>query len=53
MISASSSENVGKYDFLTGEETLQKKILLEKPAIIIKCEYSPLGSASKKQTDIA
>ena len=46
-ISALSSENVGKYELLTGND-----VLLEKAATIKRFEYSPLGRELKKQTDI-
>ena len=45
--------SVGKYEFLTGQEVLLEKRLLEKAATIKRFEYSPLGSELKKQTDIA
>ena len=43
-ISALSSRNVGKQKFLTGEDVLTAKDLLEKDAKIKRFEYSPLGS---------
>ena len=43
-ISALPSGNVSKYEFLTSEDVLQEKGLLEKVATIKKIEYSPLGS---------
>ena len=52
-ISASLSGNVGKYEFLAGEEVLPEKGLLENAATIKRFEYSPLGSELKKQNDIA
>ena len=52
-ISASSSGNVGKYEFLTGKEVLPENGLLEKAATIKRFEYSPLDSEMKKQTDVA
>ena len=51
MISALSY--VRKYEFLTGEDVLPEKDLLEKAASIKRYKYSPLGSELKKQTDIA
>ena len=51
-ISALSSGNVDKYEFLTGKDVLQEKVLLEKAAAIKKFEYSSLGGELKKQTDI-
>ena len=38
---------------MTGEEVLPERGLLEKAATIKRCEYSPLGSEWKKDTDIA
>ena len=52
-ILALSSENVGKYGFLTGKDVSPEKDLLEKTASIERSEYSPLGSELKKETDIA
>ena len=52
-ISALSTRNVVKYNFLTGEDILLEKILLEKAASIKRFEYSPLGSEMKEQTGIA
>ena len=40
-VSALSSGNVSKYEFLTGKYVLLEKDLLEKPAAINKFEYSP------------
>ena len=40
-------------NFLTGEDVLPEKVLLEKAATIKRFEYSPLGSELKRQTDIA
>ena len=48
-----SSGNVCKYKFLTGEDVLLERDLLEKAATIKRSEYLPLGSELKKQTDIA
>ena len=47
-----SSGNVDKYEFLTGEEVLPEKGLLEKAATIKRFEYPSLGSELQKQTDI-
>ena len=52
-ISALSSGNVSKYEFLNGKDVLPEKDLLDKAATIKRFEYSPLGSELKKQTDIA
>ena len=51
-ISALSSENVSKYEFLTGEHVLPEKGLLEKAALIKRFKYSSLGSDLEKQTSI-
>ena len=51
-ISALLSGNVGKYEFLTSEDVLLEKELLEKAPTIKIFEYSPLGSELRKQTDI-
>ena len=51
---ALSSENVSKYEFLTGKDVLlEKKDLLEKAAAIKRFEYSPLGKELKNQTSVA
>ena len=52
-ISALSSGNVHKYEFLIGKDVLPQKDLLEKVAILERFEYSPLGKELKAQTDIA
>ena len=53
-ISALSSGNVSKYEFLTGKDVLPEKELLEKAARMKKkIEYSPLGKELKAETDIA
>ena len=53
-ISVLSSQNVGKYKFLTGKDLLPKKDLLEKAAVTTRYKYSSLGSGlKKKQTGIA
>ena len=51
--SALSSGNVGKYEFLTGENILVETALLEKAATVTRFEYSSFGSELKKQTRIA
>ena len=43
-ISALSSRNIGKYEFLTGEDVLPEKVQLEKAAIVKRFEYSLLDS---------
>ena len=43
-ISALSSGNVGKYEFLTGKDVLSEKGLLEKAAAVKRVEYLPSGS---------
>ena len=53
IISTVSSGNVSKYQFLTGEDVLPEKFLLEKVATLKRFEYSPLGSGLKKQRSIA
>ena len=52
-ISASSSGNVSKYEFLTGNDVLPEKDLLEKAATVKRFEYLLLGKELKAQTDIA
>ena len=47
------SENVGKYEVLTGKDVLPKEDSLEKAATIKRFEYLPLGSELKNHTDIA
>ena len=53
MISALSSRNASKYEFLTGKDVLSEKELIEKDATMKRFEYSPLGKELKAQTDIA
>ena len=53
MISALSTGNVDKYEFLTSEDVLPQKHLLEKAATMKRFEYSPLGTVLKVQTGIA
>ena len=52
-VSASSSENISKYEFLTGNNALPEKDLLEKTEVIKRFEYFLLGKELKAQTDIA
>ena len=48
---ALSSGNVGKYEFLTGENVLSEKDLLENAATVKRLKKS--NSELKEQTDIA
>ena len=48
-ISPLSSENVSKYEFLTGKGVLPEKYLLEKAATMKRLEYFPLGKASENR----
>ena len=48
-ISALSSGNVSKYEFLTGTSVFPKKDFLEKAATLKRFEYSPLGKAFKNR----
>ena len=50
---ALSSENVDKYEFLTGKDALPEKRLAKKAATIKIFEYLLLGSEMKKQNEIA
>ena len=52
-ISALSSGNVSKYEFLTSKDILTEINQLEKAATMKKFEYSPLGKELKKQTSVA
>ena len=52
-ISALSSGNASKYDFLTKKDVLQEKDVLEKAAALKRYEYSRLVSALKTQTSVA
>ena len=52
-VSASSSANVTKYEFLTGKDVLPEKDLLEIAATIKRFEYSTLRSELRKQSSIA
>ena len=47
-ISALSSGNVSKYEFLTGKAVLPEKDLLEKADTMKRFEYSSLGKEWKK-----
>ena len=47
------SENVGKYEVLTGKDVLPKEDSLEKAATIKRFEYLRLVSELKNHTDIA
>ena len=51
-ISAPSSENVSKYEFLTGKDVLAKKDLLEKAVTMRRFEYPSLCKELKARTDI-
>ena len=52
-ILALSSRNIGKYEFLTDEDILREKELLQKVATNKNLECSPLDKELKAQTDIA
>ena len=52
-ISALSSGNVRKYEFLTWKDILPEKDLLEKTDTIKRFEYLPLGRELKAETDNA
>ena len=52
-ISALSSGNVSKYEFLTGKDVLPEKELVEKAAALKRFEYSPLGTELKAQNSAA
>ena len=41
-ISALSSGNISKYEFLTAKDVLSEKDLLEKAVTLKRCEYSSL-----------
>ena len=51
-ISALSSGNVAKYEFLTGKDVLPENDLLEKAVKMKRFGYRPLGKELKVQTDI-
>ena len=46
-MSALSSGNISKYEFLTDKDDLLKKDLLEKVATMRRFDYSPLGKILK------
>ena len=52
-ISALLSENVSKYEFLTGKDSLLEKDLLEKAVALKRCEYSLWDKELKAQTKVA
>ena len=52
-ISALSSGNVSKYEFLTGKDVLPEKDLLEKAVTMKRFEYSPFSKELKAQADTA
>ena len=52
-MSALSSWNISKYQFLTNEDVLLEGDLLEKAAAIKKFQYLPLASELEKKTSIA
>ena len=49
-ISALSSGNVNKYEFLTGKDVLPEKGFLEKYDALKRFEYSPLGKELKAKS---
>ena len=49
MILALTSGNVCKHEFLTGEDVLPERNMLEKPVTIKRFEYSPSGSELKNK----
>ena len=51
-ISALSSGNVSKYEFLTSKDALPEKDLREEATTTKISEYSPLGKELKAPTDI-
>ena len=51
-ISALSSGNANKYEFLTGKDIIPEKHLLEKAATVKRFQYSSLDKELKSQTDI-
>ena len=50
-ISALSTGNLRKYEFITARDVLPEKDLLEKAAALKIFEYSPLGKELKAQTE--
>ena len=54
-ISALSSGNISKYEFLTAKDVLSEKDLLEKAITLKRCEYSKFFKSRlllKKQTEV-
>ena len=51
-VSALSSRNVCKYEFLTGKDVLPEQNMLEKAATTQRFVYSPLGNELKAQMRI-
>ena len=52
-ISALTSKNVSKYEFLTSKDVLPEDDFLEKAAALKRFEYSPLGTALKTENSAA
>ena len=52
-IHALSSENVSKYEFLTGKDVFPEEDLLEKVATVNRFKYSLLGKDLNKQASVA
>ena len=52
-IHALSSENVSKYEFLTGKDVFPEEDLLEKAATVKRFKYSLLGKDLNKQASVA
>ena len=52
MISALSSRNIHKYEFLAEKYVVGEKYLLEKTTAMKRFYYSPLEKELKAQTDI-
>ena len=52
-ISALTSRNVSKYEFLTSKDILPENDFLEKAAALKRFEYSPLGGALKAENSAA
>ena len=52
-ISAFSSRNVSKYEFLNSKDVLPEKDLLEKAAALKIFKYSPLGKELKGKSSAA
>ena len=52
-VSALLSGNASKYEFVTGQDALPEKDMLQKAATIKRFEYCPLGKELKKQTSVA